>query len=76
MKQMELVNRKTGEKFTAKVYSVKERVRYYAKRSKPGTKDRNGRNLSKFRRGQYLGKAQGMTIGAKIAKSGKYKVKK
>ncbi len=56
-------------------YTVKQQIRYCAKRSKKGTKDRNGKPLSDFTRGKYLGKAQGMANGARIAKSGKYKVK-
>jgi len=57
-----------------KVYSVKEQINYCCDRSKKGTKDRNGKPLSDFQRGVYLGKAKGLSNGARIAKSGKYKV--
>ena len=67
-KKMTLTNKKTGERFTATIYTVSERARYYGKRSKKGTKDRNGNKLSSFRRGQYLGKSQGLGMGARIAK--------
>lgn len=68
MKKVKCVNKQTGEQFTATVYTVKEQINYAAQRSKVGTKNRNGRPLSNFRRGQYLGRAQGLTRGAKIAK--------
>lgn len=68
MKKVKCVNQATGEKFTATVYSVKEQIHYAAQRSKVGTEDRNGKNLTNFRRGQYLGRAQGLSRGAAIAK--------
>lgn len=74
-KVVQCVNSKTGEVFNAKVYTVKEQINYAAQRSKKGTLDRNGKPLSNFRRGQYLGKAQGMSNGARMAKNAKYKVK-
>ena len=76
MKTMTCVNSQTGETFKAKIYTVKEQIRYCAERSKKGTLNRNGKPISDFRRGEYFGRAKGMSNGAKIAKSGKYKVKK
>jgi hypothetical protein len=56
-----LPNLKGTEKTSmAKGYSIKEQMSYNAKRSKRGTKDRNGKPLSDFMRGVYFGKAKGM----------------
>jgi hypothetical protein len=56
-----------------KAYTIKQQFNYNAKRSKKGTLDRNGKPLTDFMRGKYLGKAEGLKTGAIIHKT--YKAK-
>jgi hypothetical protein len=52
-------------------HSISEQIEYNGARSKKGTKNRHGKPLSDFRRGQYLGKAKGMATMVKMYKSHK-----
>lgn len=49
-------------------HTIKEQHNYNCKRSKKGTLDRNGKPLSDFMRGVYLGKAKGIGAMAKMHK--------
>ena len=65
-----------GTEFSMTTYSIGERCQYYGKRSKKGTRNRNGKPLSDFVSGQYLGKSKGLSMGAKIHKKYNKKNKK
>lgn len=56
------------KKKPSKGFSISEQIKYNMKRSKKGTKDRNGKKLSDFIRGKYLGKAQGQASMVKLHK--------
>lgn len=74
MAETVILRSKDGDIKEVKVYTVKEQIKYACQRSKKGETNRFGKELSPFHRGVYLGKAKGLSQGARMAKRG-YKVK-
>ena len=56
-----------------KNYSMSEKYRYFCKMSKVGSTDSNGRLLTDFERGVYMGKALMVQLFAKWDKNRKIK---
>lgn len=57
-----------------KNYSMSEKYKYFCKMSKKGSCDSNGRSLTDFERGVYMGKALMIQLFAKWDKNRKTKV--